>query len=131
MGIFKIKNMTITTISYKKVFPIGSYLTEHIGLEATLDTGESPEVALQRLQIIVNDLHKETLASMEEYRGTTVKTVEELQVDKVPDELTAALNGIENSKDITELHGFWLLSKSNLMLSAAYQKKLKQLEDAK
>jgi hypothetical protein len=67
--------MNIDRISYKKVFPIGSYLTEHIGLEATLDMGESPEVALQRLQIIVNDLHSATIATLEETRGTQVKDI--------------------------------------------------------
>jgi hypothetical protein len=38
--------MKLSQISYQRVYPLGSYSTERIGLEATLDEGENPETAL-------------------------------------------------------------------------------------
>jgi hypothetical protein len=123
--------MQLDRISYQKVFPIGSYATERIGLEASLDKDENPEVALQRLSILVNDLHSATIANLEHYRGTSVVDIPETKVDKVPDEVQAVLDGIENSPDMKELSSFWLKSKGNLMLLSAYKSKEKQLTNAK
>ncbi len=125
--------MNIDRIAYQKVFPIGSYATERIGLEATLDVGENPEEALTKLKTITNELHIATMAELEGYRGTTTRVVEEkeTQVTKVPDELQDALDGIEKCQDISELKEWWTLSKSNLKLSQAYKAKEKQLTDAK
>lgn len=131
--------MNIDRINYQRVFPIGSYATHRVGLEATLDKDENPELALQRLQIIVNELHASTLSELEQYRGTTVRTIggeHEQQVDKVPNELQAVLDGIDACTEIDgtgehSLSTFWLRSKGNLMLSSAYKIKEKQLTDAK
>ncbi len=125
--------MNIDRIAYQKVFPIGSYATERIGLEATLDIGENPEEALTKLKTITNELHIATMFELEGYRGTSVREIgeQEQQVDKVPDELQDALDGIEKCQDMSELKNWWTLSKSNLKLSQAYKAKEKLLTDAK
>ncbi len=117
--------MVIDRIQYQKVFPIGSYATERIGLEASLDNGESPETALLKLMQITDELHKETMASMDEYRGTHVRVI-----DEVVDKTDGPLEAIRNCKTVEELKGFWLISKGNLTFSEAYKTKLKQLENA-
>jgi len=71
--------MIVDRISYKKIFPLGSYTTEHIGLEASLDEGENPETALSNLKTMVEELHQETLKSLstDDFRGTHVRDVVE------------------------------------------------------
>ena len=74
--------MTITTISYKKVFPISSYCTEHIGLEASLSETDNPQTELEHLKIMVETLHSATIATLEEMRGSHVRDIVE-PVDKI------------------------------------------------
>ena len=69
--------MIVDRISYKKVFPISSFCTEHIGLEASLDKGENPEEALNKLKVMVDTLHAETLTQLDLYRGTKVVDISE------------------------------------------------------
>jgi len=71
--------MTLTNISYQRVYPLGSYSTERIGLEATLDEGENPQTALEHLKTMVEELHQETLKSLptDDFRGTHVRDVVE------------------------------------------------------
>lgn len=73
--------MNIDRISYQRVFPIGNFATQRIGLEATLDENENPEEALTKLMTITNELHSATIATLEEYRGTTTRTIEESPVN--------------------------------------------------
>lgn len=119
--------MIVDRINYKKVFPISSFCTEHIGLEASLDDKENPEEALNKLKVIVETLHTETLSNIDQYRGSSVREVESV----VGDEVQAILDGIKNSPDMTELKSWWLRSKGNLGLSSAYKLKEKILTDAK
>ena len=67
--------MIIDRISYKKVYPISSFCTEHIGLEASLDKDENPEEALNKLKVIVDTLHAETLTQLDLCRGSKVVDV--------------------------------------------------------
>ncbi len=71
--------MKLSQISYQRVYPLGSYSTERIGLEATLDEGENPETALSHLKILVEEGHQETLKSLStgDFRGTQVRDVVE------------------------------------------------------
>src|SRR6516164_2296515 len=48
--------MKIDRISYQRVFSIGMYQNERIGMEASLDENENPEVAISLLRDKVNSL---------------------------------------------------------------------------
>lgn len=50
--------MRIDRINYQKVFPVGAYLTERIGFEATLEEGEGAQTAIDQLRQMAEDLHK-------------------------------------------------------------------------
>ena len=93
-----------------------------IGAEASVDENENPQEALQSLKaFVVADF-----TEIESMRGTTVKDIIPL-----PDELETALTGINNAKTVDELKTFWILSKSNLNLVDAYNKKLNSFTNAK
>jgi len=126
--------MTLTTISYQRVFPVGNYATERIGLEATLDETDNPQTALEHLKTMVEELHQETLKSLptDDFRGTHVRDVVEEPVDSVNKVLEAIrlCNEIEGNGEFS-LRTYWLISKGNLVLSQAYKEREKQLTDAK
>lgn len=50
--------MKIDKVSYQRLYPIGSYLNERIGFEASLEEGESPEEAIEKLRILADHSHK-------------------------------------------------------------------------
>ena len=126
--------MKLSQISYQRVYPLGSYSTERIGLEATLDEGENPQIALEHLKTMVEELHQETLKSLptDDFRGTHVRNVVEEPVDSVNKVLEAIrlCNEIEGNGEFS-LRTYWLISKGNLVLSQAYKEREKQLTDAK
>jgi hypothetical protein len=51
--------MKIILASYQKVFSVGAYVTERIGLEASIDDSENPEAALAILKGLVTKFHTE------------------------------------------------------------------------
>jgi len=51
--------MKIDRISYQKVFPLGLYINERIGVEVQLDEGDSPEDALLHAKDMVEGFHRE------------------------------------------------------------------------
>lgn len=122
--------MKIDRISYQRVFAIGNYVTERIGLEASIDENDNPEVELSHLKQMVNELHSATIATLEENRGTKIRDVVE-PIDKIQDLLQGALDEISKCETLEELGHLWLMSKGNLVLSQAWKVKEKQLKDAK
>lgn len=84
--------MKIDRIQYQRVFAIGNYVTERIGLEASLDPNDNPQTELEHLKIVVNELHSATIATLEEFRGTKVRdVVEEQSGNSKQDEAIAQL----------------------------------------
>ena len=49
--------MIVDRISYKKIFPIGSYANETIGLEAEVDVGDDIIDCYKQLKIMAEKLH--------------------------------------------------------------------------
>lgn len=51
--------MKITTVNYQKVFPLGQYINERIGVEIQVDPDESEIEALREAKRIVEQFHKD------------------------------------------------------------------------
>ncbi len=120
--------MVIEKISYKKIFPLGSFTTEHIGLEASLDVGDNPQTELEHLKVMVETLHRETVTTLDQYRGTHIVTVEEKPKISTTD---AVKQGITTCTDATVLHTYSLLVKNNPQLQELYDNQLKKIQDGK
>lgn len=121
--------MIVDRISYKKVFPLGSYVTEHIGLEASLSETDNPQTELEHLKVMVEQLHAETLTQLDLYRGTSTRVIEEVQTDKATNPLQGSLDEIEKCETLEDLGHCWIMSKGNLQLSQAWKAKEKKLKD--
>lgn len=115
--------MIIDRISYQRVFAIGNYVTERIGLEASIDENDNPEVELSHLKQMVNELHSATIATLEEFRGTKVRDVVEEPVDKIE----RLIGEINKCTSIPVLETFKLLITNNPETKEAYDKKYLEL----
>lgn len=118
--------MQIDRVSYQRVFAIGNYVTERIGLEASLDPGDNPETELSHLKQMVNELHSATIASLEEFRGTKVVDVKEEPVDKI----ASWKEVIKSCRTIIALERFkpQVDRENNEELTETYNGKLKELQ---
>lgn len=117
--------MKLSQISYQRVYPLGSYSTERIGLEATLDEGENPETALSHLKILVEELHQETLKSLpkDDFRGTHVRNVVEEPQDKIE---RTMIEEMEACSSYPEIQSFRFTIK-DADEQAVYDRKLNEL----
>jgi len=117
--------MIIDRITYQKVFPISTYCTERIGLEASLDDKENPEEALNKLKVMVDTLHAETLTQLESYRGTQVRDIEpedKIQSWKTVISMCTSITALERFKPAVD-------REKNEELTQAYNDKLKNLQN--
>lgn len=125
--------MQLKTIQYSESYEFSEYGLKRwrkFGLEGELGENEDPLNAHTQLKTMVDAMKAASIAELDQYRGTTVREIPEIQEDKAPNPLQGTLDGINNSQNMEELKGFWLLSKGNLVLSSAYKTKEKQLNDA-
>ena len=129
--------MTITTVSYTKTFNLGSYQSEKIGIEYSLNEGENAMEALDAAQTLAQEFHEKNnpLPTLP-FENTITDVVEPLQEIKI-DKRTAKEKQIEklvediNSCTIIKvLESYRLIAKSNETLQTTYDNKLKQLQDA-
>src|SRR6185369_1626045 len=112
--------MRVTKINYQKLFPLGMYINERLGLEAELEDGDSPEQSMQQLKKMT-----ESMATNPNYG-----IVHELQ--PIP-EINVELNGkdhrinfiasqIASCTEKVVLESYRLIAKQHEKLQAVYDK---------
>lgn len=116
--------MKVDRISYQKVFPLGMYINERIGLEIQLDDGEDATIALSKAKAMVESFH------IENNKGLYVEVNQEAIPIQKPEEIRIGLliQDIESCKDIKTLESYKLLVKGKPDFQKAYDNKLKQLK---
>lgn len=118
--------MKIDRISYQRVFAIGNYVTERIGLEASIDENDNPEVELSHLKQMVNELHSATIATLEENRGTQIRDVVE-PIDKIQKTM---IEEMEACSSYPEIQSFRFTIK-DADEQAVYDRKINELSPKK
>jgi len=117
--------MKIDRINYQKVFPLGMYINERIGVEIQLDKGDNPEEALLKAKEMVEAFHKENNKWL--YMEVNMDAI---PIEKPkPEEIRIGLfaEDINSCKDMETLKGYRLLVKGKPELQQAYDNKLKEL----
>ena len=120
--------MKVDRINYQKVFPLGMYINERIGVEIQLDKGDNPEEALLKAKEMVEAFHKEN------NKGLYMEGTPEIPIEKPkPEEIRIGLfaEDINSCKDMETLKGYRLLVKGKPELQQAYDNKLKELNNQK
>lgn len=132
--------MKITTIKYGRTYPLGSFASERIDCEATIDEGQDPHQALQSLKNQVQHFHESTNPGLyiqqqpilPDYNNLTPTNQDFSPPQPEPkvsiEEETAALMiAIETAENETELTQYQLLAAKNKRTMGAYNKRKKQL----
>jgi uncharacterized cupredoxin-like copper-binding protein len=115
--------MNITTVSYAKLFPLGAFINEKIGVEISISEGEDARFALSEAKKLVHEFHFEQNKELYEMKGTTVTTIEPELVGEL-----AIINDIKSCKELKVLESYRLIVKNNPELQEAYDNKLKELQ---
>ena len=121
--------MHIQTINYTRTFNLGNYSSEKIGVEFSLNQGESANKALDIARDLVEEYHKQNVIRLKElgyfYDEQVPEEVIPTQSKQTLAEKTK--NFIDSCKTKEELKAWELMSKSNPELLEYYNNKLNTL----
>lgn len=120
--------MPITSVSYQRTYTVGPYMTEKIGVEASVDEGQDPKFVLAELKKLTDEVHEANNPHLQQTDAPLPPepaVLPEIKVDRPPVDMI--LDGIMNAKDGSDLSGYKLLIKNNQKWTDAYQKRAKEL----
>ena len=123
--------MHIQTIHYTRTFNLGNYSSEKIGVEFSLNPGESADKALDNARQLVEEYHKKSLKQIEE-AGLYFEQDEPITAKVIPTQSKKTLTErtkefIDSCKNKGELKAWELMCKNNAELLEYYNNKLKSL----
>jgi hypothetical protein len=121
--------MHIQTVNYTRTFNLGNYSSEKIGVEFSLNQGESANKALDIARDLVEEYHKQNVIRLKElgyfYDEQVPEEIIPTQSKKTLAEKTKDF--IDSCKTKEELKAWELMSKSNPELLKHYNNKLNTL----
>ena len=124
--------MHIQTIHYTRTFNLGNYSSEKIGVEFSLNPGESADKALDNARQLVEEYHKKSVKQIEE-AGLYFEQDDPIAEKIIPTQSKKTLT--ERTKEFIdycttkeELKAWELMCKNNLELQEYYNNKLKNLK---
>jgi hypothetical protein len=119
--------MHIQTVNYTRTFNLGNYSSEKIGVEFSLNQGESANKALDIARELVEEYHKqnvERLKSLGYYQDEIIEVIPSQSKQTLAEKTK---NFIDSCKTKEELKAWELMSKSNPELLKHYNNKLNTL----
>jgi hypothetical protein len=123
--------MHIQTVNYTRTFNLGNYSSEKIGVEFSLNEGESANKALDHARELVEEYHNKNVVRLKDlqelqyFHGEEMEEVIPTQSKKTLAEKTKEF--IDSCKTKDELKAWELMSKSNPELLKYYNNKLRSL----
>lgn len=129
--------MKITTVSLSRTIPTGPYMNDKVGMEATLEEGESESDALHTLSARIEKWHKENSPHLyQESNPITsgyvsvalpIQVPEIYYTEQIPS--TDVLSLIQTAADLETLKSFKVIAGSpgNEELYKAYNSRVKEL----
>ena len=123
----------ITSINYSKLYALGAFMNERIGVEATIDEGEDPKAVLQELKKLTNEFHFENNKELYEMKGTKVTDIVEgepvIKVDPKTSQVQSIIKDISTVTDLVVLDSYKMIAKNNPEIQTAYDNQLKVLSN--
>lgn len=103
--------MKFDKIYYQRIFPLGPYINERIGVEILIEDGESPEAALAEAKKFVGKLGSEL-----ENKIQMTQTDNGASINEEWDMFLLTLkdaSGKEEAESVIRQHGFWQIRNIN------------------
>ena len=119
--------MHIQTINYTRTFNLGNYSSEKIGVEFSLNQGESATKALDIARELVEEYHKQNVEKLKSLGYFHDEVIEVIPTQSKQTLAEKTKNFIDSCKTKEELKAWELMSKSNLELLKHYNNKLNTL----
>jgi hypothetical protein len=134
--------MKITTVSYQRTYNLGSYNSEKIGLEASIDEGEDIQFVVCNLKHDCDEIHKknnpqlyqeQTPIQRETIHAAPYNTYPPEGITQPEEKISAAdeennlITSIESAQNEQELIQYKLLAAKNIKTLGSYKKRAKQL----
>lgn len=121
--------MKIKTINYQKLFPLGAFMNERIGVEVQLDEGEDPTQVLISAKKMVEMWHKATNPGVYvEEPGLPDQSYESLTPEQQQQSLEQT---IQNCKTVDELKSYRMVvyaKGSSHTIQELYETRLRALK---
>lgn len=121
--------MHIQTVNYTRTFNLGNYSSEKIGVEFSLNQGESANKALDAARDLVEEYHKQSVARLKDagffYDEQITEEIIPTQSKKTLAEKT--IEFIKSCQTKSELKAWELMAKSNPEILLVYNEKFKSL----
>lgn len=123
--------MKTDRITYQKLFPLGMYINERIGVEVQLDEWDDPAECLQAAKNMVEKFYRDSNPQVQLQFTDANEVLPEVQMEnsKTSDRMAALIKDIDSCKEIKVLESYSLMAKISPELQAAYDYKMEQLID--
>jgi hypothetical protein len=118
--------MNIKSVTYQKVYAIGAYITERIGVEASVDEGQDPKFVLAELKKLCDEVNTANNPHLTETQPSEPTTLPTLKVER---EIQPIDKQIMEITDPVVLKTFETFCKNNPALKELYETRLKQITD--
>jgi hypothetical protein len=124
--------MRIEKINYQKLYPIGNFLNERVGFEASIDENDDPQQALAQLKEMADKFHEKNNAEnnhQESGESPENSSHKENSEPKPPQEIQIGNieAGIRSCRDIKILETYRLIIKKDAGLQKAYDEMMEKL----
>ena len=119
--------MHIQTVNYTRTFNLGNYSSEKIGVEFSLNQGESANKALDIARDLVEEYHKQNVERLKNLGYFHDEVIEVIPTQSKQTLAEKTKSFIDSCKTKEELKAWELMSKSNPELLEHYNNKLNTL----
>lgn len=122
----------ITSINYAKLFPLGAFINEKIGVECQVDDGEDVMNVLTEAKKIVTTFHYDSNKELYEMKGMKVTDIQDsepvvqLSSPKL-DQVQSIIKDIGTCTELKTLEAYRLIAKNNTQIQTVYDNQLKTL----
>jgi hypothetical protein len=118
--------MKIDRVSYQKVYAVAAYVTERIGVEASVDEGQDPKLILAELKKLCDEVNQANNPHIEQSQPSEPEVLPVTPVEKVIGK--SMVDQIMSSGDMKILETYRLLVKNNTEWKAAFDLRFDQLK---
>ena len=124
----------ITSVSYAKLYNLGLFQNERVGVEASIDDGEDPKIVMGFLKKLANEFHYESNKELYEMKGMKVTDIQEGEpivqlTNPRTDQVQSIINDIGTCTELKTLEAYRLIAKNNPEIQTAYDNQLKKLNN--